>query len=142
MLLAFSFFESSDIRLILRPAQRPLILNQVRPSYHRNLKAIETHHDFIWLCCHEIDTGNFREDVDPSRSSAKLNNHSRCRQITRCEIGKWGSEVRQGPPYTPGILVGTSNPQIDVARSARESVSRNRIRANQQELNFLFAKRG
>jgi hypothetical protein len=70
-----------------------------------------------------------------------LDNESRLGQILFCEVRKRGAKSDQGSPDTLSILVRTLDPQIDVARRTREPVSGNRVRSNEHELNFLFAKR-
>jgi hypothetical protein len=82
----------------------------VRSSDHGDLKTVDTHDESIGLSCHEIDTGDFRKDVDPPRNIAKLNNHSGLRQILSREIGKGGAKFDQGPPNTLRVVIGTLDP--------------------------------
>src|SRR6266404_8625483 len=91
-----------------------------------NLKTFEADDDLIGVSCYEIDASDLRQNVDPARDIAQLNNRSSLGQILFCEIRKWGAKFYQGLPNTLGVVGRTLDPQIDVASRTWQPMSGNR----------------
>ncbi len=67
--------------MIVWPSDCSLILCEVRSPDDRNLKTRKANDELIRASGHEIDTGDFRKNVDTTRDIAKLNYRSGLNQV-------------------------------------------------------------
>lgn len=135
-------FQSRYISLVLRSPQGSLVFDQMGSSNDRNLQSFNIHDQLLSLSFVEIDAGNFSENIDSSRANAKLNHGSGFGKIFEGEVSNRCPEPLNSAPDTLSVVGATLDPQIDVASRARKPVRGNRIRPDEHELNFFFAKRG
>lgn len=85
---------------------------------------------------------NLRDNVDTARHESDLKNHSGRLQIVERQIEKRCAESLQGIPNFLCVFFRTTNPKVNIARGANESVKRHHIIADYEKFNFFFAKRG
>lgn len=90
----------------------------------------------------EFDAIDRRYNIDTARDYPDLENQVGPFEILDRQSGEWRAKSLQGPPDALGVLIGATNPDIQVARGPRQAVCRQRIRTDHQKLSVFDAQRG
>jgi len=133
-------FQPCYVGKVLRPADGFLVPDQVLPSNDGELETLYLGLRAIPPGIVEIDAINGRENVDPPRRDADLQDGFGAPEALFAYGGRRRPESHKGPDNPAGVFGRTTYPQVDVARGARQAVYRKRVGAHQQKLNFFFVK--
>lgn len=135
-------YEPIDIRLILRAPQCPFVLNEVLPPKNWNHQSFELNLHPLRPGLLEVNTRNRRQDVDPSRGNANLENRVRGLEVLGLHIRKRGPEYRKGLKNSLSVFRASAHPKIHVARRAGMPVRRKGICPDEQILNLRVGEGG
>jgi len=92
------------------------------------------------MCFFKLETGNRREYVNASRNQSDLKDCPWSLEIINGQTRERRTEPRQRAPHSRGVFRGAPNPEVYVARRAREAVESESVGAYDQVVNLLVAK--
>lgn len=90
----------------------------------------------------KLDTIDSSDDVDSDRFDADLKDESRLRKIINGEVLQRCAEVNECCENAFRVLGFRSNPDVQILGGTNETVCRERVRTNDQEINATRVERG
>jgi broad specificity phosphatase PhoE len=132
---AIGLVEERQVGQIFRAAERVLVHQEIDFRQDADRVPGERHEDAPRPGLVERHAGDPGKNVDPSRRHAHLEDGVRPRQVVGCEIAQRRSEGRQRAQGANRVLRRRANPDVEIAGRARHAMSRERVRADDQEVN-------
>lgn len=130
-------FQCLRVGQILQSPGGNLVLAQVLDGDERNLQVTNGHTNTLRIGLVERQTGGRCEDVDSVRLVPELNHCIWLLEIVRAQSNLTKSEVSQSGDDSLCVALIGPNPNVEILRLARVSVSSDRITADDHEPNVM-----
>lgn len=134
--------ESRYIGQILRPCGCLFVPDEMGATDHWKCLALDLDHHTVRPCLIEPDAVNGRKNVDSSRRHTDLKHHVRGLKIVEAEVKRGRPEAPECAPDALGIVLRVSNPEVEVACGAWETMRRECVGADHQEFSAFGIQRG
>ncbi len=93
-------------------------------------------------CIPELDTIDFRDDVDPNRMDADLEDQPRSRKVVGGEVLERCAERRERGEHASCVRGIGPHPQIEILRGAHKPMRGERVRADYEKFNAMCVELG
>ena len=133
--LSLPLIQRLHVRQILQSPRRQFIRAEIRHADYRQINFIDPLNDAFGVTVRETHAVYRGQQIDACRCIAELHHGIRCREICGRYAKFAKAEFPQCVQHEGNILVGSVEPNINIAGIAGMTMRRQRIAADNQVLN-------
>jgi len=139
-LLRRVFLETAEVDLVFVSSRGAFVRDEVVVGQDGDGQAFQLDGLAVLVGAVELDTADGGDDVDPPGCDADLKDDPRLDEVVLADRLQWGAKRGQCTIDLSGILRGGLDPNIDISRGARITMSAHGIGPNEEEPNSVVAQ--